>query len=417
MFFINYGLWMEDSFDLALTALGTVTIVIAIAEIIGEFIVIAIADRLGPKTTSMAGMLTAAISFSVIPSLSFSLPLAMFGIFVMFIGIETAIVASLPLFSELLPQSRSVMMSANMGAHSLGRVIGAALGGFIYAASDGSFAFIGLVAGGLGLLGFIIMRRFIPGGIKAAARMTATGNRMIKQTLTNALIACMTVLLTLILLEAAVRVIGDTDIDGQFTFMGYALEPRALPISGLRAAVEEYLGDVDQAVAVVLYDEMLGWTYRPNAAWQKRTFTTNSAGLRAQREYSKEPPPDTLRIALFGDSFTAGDEAANDKIWGHQLEAKLNHGIPRRSPELWRWRIRNRPSLSKVAAPRPAILARYCDFRLPVGKPRPQSQYLSRAVPPDLVSPLYQTALCPDRPRTRTHQLPGNAARTDHRRL
>ena len=162
MFFINYGLWMEDSFDLALTALGTVTIVIAVAEIIGEFIVIAIADRLGPKTTSMFGMLAAAVSFSIIPSLSFSLPLAMFGIFIMFIGIETAIVASLPLFSELLPQSRSVMMSANMGAHSLGRVIGAALGGFIYAASGGSFAFIGLFAGGLGLLGFIIMRRFIP---------------------------------------------------------------------------------------------------------------------------------------------------------------------------------------------------------------------------------------------------------------
>lgn len=162
MFFINYGLWMEDSFDLVLTALGTVTMVIAIAEIIGEFIVIAIADRLGPKTTSMSGMLAAAISFSIIPSLSFSLPLAMFGIFVMFIGIETAIVASLPMFTEILPQSRSVMMSANMGAHSLGRVIGAALGGLVYAASGGSFMFVGLIAGGLGLLAFIIIWRFIP---------------------------------------------------------------------------------------------------------------------------------------------------------------------------------------------------------------------------------------------------------------
>ena len=162
MFFINYGLWMEDSFDLVLAALGTVTIVIAIAEIIGEFIVIAIADRLGPKTTSMSGMLAAAISFSIIPSLSFSLPLAMFGIFVMFIGIETAIVASLPMFTEILPQSRSVMMSANMGAHSLGRVIGAALGGLVYASSGGSFVFVGFIAGGLGLLAFIIMWRFIP---------------------------------------------------------------------------------------------------------------------------------------------------------------------------------------------------------------------------------------------------------------
>lgn len=162
MFFINYGLWMEDSFGLVLAALGTVTMVIAIAEIIGEFIVIAIADRLGPKATSMSGMLAAAISFSIIPSLSFSLPLAMFGIFVMFIGIETAIVASLPMFTEILPQSRSVMMSANMGAHSLGRVIGAALGGFVYAASGDSFVFVGFIAGGLGLLAFIIIWRFIP---------------------------------------------------------------------------------------------------------------------------------------------------------------------------------------------------------------------------------------------------------------
>ena len=161
MFFINYGLWMEESFDLALTALGAVTIVIAIGEVIGEFIVIALADRLGPKLTSMTAMLMAAFCFGIIPLLSFSLPLAMFGILVLFICIETAIVASLPLFTEILPQSRAVMMSANMGAHSLGRLIGAAVGGLIYAGSGGSFLLVGLVAGSLGLIGFIVMQRFV----------------------------------------------------------------------------------------------------------------------------------------------------------------------------------------------------------------------------------------------------------------
>ena len=151
---------------------------------------------------------------------------------------------------------------------------------------------------------------------------------MIKRILTNALIVCITILLTLAALEAAVRVIGDTDIDGQFTFMGYALEPYALPIKNLRDKVELYFVHIDRAP--VVYDAMLGWTYRPNKVWHKNTFTTNSAGLRAQREYSEQPLPDTLRIALFGDSFTAGDEAADDKIWGgRQLERKLNrnHGI------------------------------------------------------------------------------------------
>lgn len=162
IFFINYGLWMEDSFGLALTALGAITIVIAAAEVIGEFIVIAVADHFGAKTTSMAGMFIAALCFFVMPYLAFSLPLAMLSIFILFIAIETAIVAALPLFTEIMPKSRAVMMSANMGAHSLGRLAGAALGALVYAGSQGNFALVGLIAGGLGALGFLIMWRLVP---------------------------------------------------------------------------------------------------------------------------------------------------------------------------------------------------------------------------------------------------------------
>lgn len=164
IFFINYGLWMEDAFGLQLTALGAITIVIAVAEVIGEFVVIIVADRFGIKQTSMCGMLGAALCFFVIPTLSFSLPLAMFGIFIMFICIEAAIVSALPLFTEIMPKSRAVMMSANMGAHSLGRVAGAALGGLIYKFSGGNFLVIGIVAGVLGIVAFIVMYRFVPSG-------------------------------------------------------------------------------------------------------------------------------------------------------------------------------------------------------------------------------------------------------------
>ena len=167
IFFINYGLWMEDAFDLVLTALGAVTIVIALAEVIGEFIVITVADRVGTKQTSMYGMLIAAICFVIIPNLSFSLPLAMFGIFVLFIAIETSIVSALPLFTEILPKSRAVMMSANQGSHSLGRVAGAALGALIYKLSEGNFLVIGVIAGALGFIAFTVMWRLIPSGGRA----------------------------------------------------------------------------------------------------------------------------------------------------------------------------------------------------------------------------------------------------------
>ena len=151
-----------------------------------------------------------------------------------------------------------------------------------------------------------------------------------KQMRINALIACITVLLTLTALEAVVRLGGETDADGQFNFMGYALHPYAAPVERQRRVLEAYLENQNQTIydqTFYIYDEMLGWSFRPNTTidtviWQP--FTTNSAGLRSQREYSQRPPSDTLRIALFGDSFTAGDEVSDDETWGHQLEIKLN---------------------------------------------------------------------------------------------
>ncbi len=141
----------------------------------------------------------------------------------------------------------------------------------------------------------------------------------------NALMICLALLMTLLLLETLVRVIGELDDNGQFTFMEYVAEPIGLPIPlpQMRGEIEHYLKQRDESI--VIYDARLGWTYRPNAVQQHRgPFTVNSAGLRARREYSKAPPPDTLRIALFGDSFTAGNAISDDAAWGHQLEMELN---------------------------------------------------------------------------------------------
>ena len=145
---------------------------------------------------------------------------------------------------------------------------------------------------------------------------------MIRRITVNALIAVVTVLLTLAALEAVVRLGGETKPNGQFIFMGQALEPYALPVGRQRRLVEEYLEKQDQTLFI--YDEMFGWTYPPNAVRQSGEFAINSAGLRSRREYSQTPPPDTVRIALFGDSFTAGDEVSDDETWGHYLELELN---------------------------------------------------------------------------------------------
>ena len=123
------------------------------------------------------------------------------------------------------------------------------------------------------------------------------------------------------MLEALIRLAGQTDADGQFSFLDFTIEPYALPLEKLRAPVQEYL-DLEEW-STVIYDETLGWTYRPNSLRQNGDFTINGAGIRARREFSLQPPPDHLRIALFGDSFTAGDDVSDDEVWGARLALLL----------------------------------------------------------------------------------------------
>lgn len=123
------------------------------------------------------------------------------------------------------------------------------------------------------------------------------------------------------MLEALLRLAGRMDAGGQLTFLGFTLEPHDLPIEKLRAPIEDYL-DLEE-FSTVVYDERLGWTYRPHSTRQNGDFTINGAGIRARREFSRRPPPDRLRIALFGDSFTAGDDVNDDEVWSARLELLL----------------------------------------------------------------------------------------------
>ncbi len=145
---------------------------------------------------------------------------------------------------------------------------------------------------------------------------------MIKRLSVNLLIVCVSIGIAVLLMESFIRSSGDSDADGQFSFIGFKLEPYVLPVNVMRASIESYVANRD-AVTIV-YDPVTGWTYRPNSIRHNGTFTINGGGFRATRDYSPRPPADTLRIALFGDSFTADDDVDDAHAWANQLELALN---------------------------------------------------------------------------------------------
>lgn len=154
MILINYAVWLESKFDLSLEALGAATIAIGAAEISGEFFIIFFSDRLGKQVLAVIAAIISSLCYIVLP-LAASFVMVLGILYVTFICVEIAIVASISFFTEIMPKSRAVMMSGNVAAHALGRLTGGVMGGGMVAAglafewTGAAALFFGLVSVGM----------------------------------------------------------------------------------------------------------------------------------------------------------------------------------------------------------------------------------------------------------------------------
>jgi predicted MFS family arabinose efflux permease len=130
--FVVYGAWLEQSFSLSVVALGAGTAVIGIAELGGESLTAAFSDRLGLKRAVVIGVALCVISYGGLPLMRRSFPMALAGLFFIFLTYEFTVVSAMSLCTELLPEFRGPMMSSFMAAAGAGRVVGALIGGSIW---------------------------------------------------------------------------------------------------------------------------------------------------------------------------------------------------------------------------------------------------------------------------------------------
>ncbi len=151
---VVYGAWMERSFHLSLTVLGLSTTVIGVAELAGEALVMALADRLGKRRVIGFGLVLSALAYAALPYVATRLEFALAGLFVVFITFEFTVVAAIPLMTEQVPEARSRMLSATVAFHAGGRMVGALLGGFLFSLG---FTWNGWAAAGFNLLALVLL--------------------------------------------------------------------------------------------------------------------------------------------------------------------------------------------------------------------------------------------------------------------
>jgi predicted MFS family arabinose efflux permease len=130
--FVIYGAWLENTFGLSIVALGLGTGTIGMAELLGETMTAALADRIGLKRSVVAGLTICIIFYVIMPFAGRTITMAFVSLFLIFAVFEFTIVASLSMATELLPETRATMMATYMGAAGLGRVVGALIGGPVW---------------------------------------------------------------------------------------------------------------------------------------------------------------------------------------------------------------------------------------------------------------------------------------------
>jgi predicted MFS family arabinose efflux permease len=162
LFFIVYGNWMEMSFGLTLTGLGLTTTVIGLAELSGEALAGWTVDRLGKRPVIITAGLLAALMYLVIPFAAGALPTALASMAVMFLLFELAVVGSMPLMTQLVPNARTVVMTMILVAAAIGRSFGSLLGPLLW--EQGGLRLNTLAAAVLTVIAVFVLARWLHEG-------------------------------------------------------------------------------------------------------------------------------------------------------------------------------------------------------------------------------------------------------------
>ena len=156
---INYATWLRNTFAAGDFFLGALALPLAVAELAAEGFVIAAADRLGKLRLLLVTLVATGVLYVVFPATGADVRVAVAALVVMFLFFETSMVVMIPMATEVLPEARGTMMSANVAAFALGRAIGTPLGGWLFVA--GGYMLNGGLALAANLLAALLIWRCV----------------------------------------------------------------------------------------------------------------------------------------------------------------------------------------------------------------------------------------------------------------
>jgi len=146
---VLFGVWMEDSFNLQVTALGLASMIIGFSELGGETLTTLLSDRLGKERSFGIGLIANTLAVLSLPLLGTTLTGALVWLSLFAISFEFGVASSWMVVSEVLPVARATMIAVYIAALSLGFALGSVLAPYFYS--------MGMIANAIAAAGFNIL--------------------------------------------------------------------------------------------------------------------------------------------------------------------------------------------------------------------------------------------------------------------
>jgi MFS transporter, DHA1 family, inner membrane transport protein len=156
---IVYGAWMESAFGLRVAALGLASAVIGVAELGGEVLVATVTDRIGKRRSVALGLTINALACLGLGTFARSLPLALVGLFLLYITFEFTVVSAISLMTEQVPEARATSMASYAASAAAGRAIGALIGPVLFTWGIAANGLATALADGVALLVLVLFVR------------------------------------------------------------------------------------------------------------------------------------------------------------------------------------------------------------------------------------------------------------------
>ena len=120
MVIINYGTWLAQDFNAEAALLGTVALILGLADLSGSVLASLTGDRVGKRRSLIIGTAVSTIAYVCLPFFDVTLVTAVIGLIFTRVAFEYSVVNVIALASEQVPSQRGKLMTMNAAMALLG---------------------------------------------------------------------------------------------------------------------------------------------------------------------------------------------------------------------------------------------------------------------------------------------------------